>query len=133
MLGNAIPTPNELMVLCLLWKQGDLTVRQIREQLLPRKRLAYTTVLTIVNVLVRKGWLTRQRVGKADRYSPVLDERQGKLFVLQALADRMFDGSLGDVVDFIHSTKGQIPVPRLPDQVKVRESPVIRHLDVDLL
>jgi predicted transcriptional regulator len=135
------------MILRLLWKQGSLTVRQIRDQISARKKLAYTTVLTIVNILVKKGWLTRKRAGKADHYWPVLDEETGKLFILQALAERLFDGSLDELARFAGSTKASAAPPVLapstpapPAASKPETKPVkkplrsiVQHLDVDLL
>jgi predicted transcriptional regulator len=57
-----------------IWRQGPTTVRKVLEALnasSERKR-AYTTVMTVMAKLGRKGVLTRRRVGKTDVYSPVL-------------------------------------------------------------
>lgn len=155
--GRSIPTPNESLVLRLLWRQGPLTVRQIRDQLLAQKPLAYTTVLTIVNVLLRKGWLTRRRVGKADLYAPALDEPAGRLVALRELADRLFDADLDRLARFLAAAKGmtiELPGPDPATKPALTSvSPVIKppaerrekiekkepgvpfpaHLDVDLL
>jgi predicted transcriptional regulator len=146
--GKSIPTPNELKVLRLLWKQGPLTVRQIRDQLWTWKKLAYTTVLTIANILVKKGWLTRKRIGKADQYWLLLNEKEGKLFILQELAERLFDGSLDELCRFAETAKDQKPLPvAVPAFVPVASAPskpqprpakkplasTVRPLDVDLL
>jgi BlaI family transcriptional regulator, penicillinase repressor len=140
--GKSIPTPNELKVLRLLWKQGPLTVRQIRDHLWTWKKLAYTTVLTIANILVKKGWLTRKRVGKADQYCFILDEKAGKLFILQEMAERLFDGSLDELCRFVETTKDQTPPPATvsspppkpqPRPVKKPLPSPVQPLDVDLL
>ncbi len=135
------------MILRLLWKQGSLTVRQIRDQISARKKLAYTTVLTIVNILVKKGWLARKRAGKADQYWPVMDEEAGKMFILRELAERLFDGALEEMARFMGSAKtptnppvsvsppAALAIPSGPETkpVKKPQRIPVQHLDVDLL
>jgi len=53
-----------------LWAEGKATVHEIRAHLLPRRPLAYTTVMTVMENLYRKGWLRRHRVGRAWSYEP---------------------------------------------------------------
>lgn len=48
----------------------SLRVREILEQLQPERPLAYTTVLTVTEILYRKGWLQREKDGRAFRYWP---------------------------------------------------------------
>lgn len=56
-----------------LWAaEGPLLVRDVMEALRPHRTLAYTTVMTVLDNLHRKGWLSRARDGRAWRYSPVL-------------------------------------------------------------
>ena len=137
---KSIPTPNELMVLRLLWSQGSLTVRQMRELLLPNKKLAYTTVLTIANVLVRKGWLDRRRTGRADRYFPVDPEPVAKAWIVRRLADQLFDNSLDDLKRFLTEIP-KLPAPATPRAERSEnlspppraDSPAPVPLDVDLL
>jgi len=47
-------------------------VREVREALLPERELAHTTVMTVMDKLFRKGWLRRERNGRAYKYSPVM-------------------------------------------------------------
>jgi predicted transcriptional regulator len=57
-----------------VWRQGETTVRAVLEALNGRtsKKRAYTTIMTIMSRLDRKGLLTRRREGKADVYVPAL-------------------------------------------------------------
>jgi len=48
---------------------GPVSVREVRETLNDRKPIAYTTVQTVVEILHRKGWLTREKEGRAFRYT----------------------------------------------------------------
>ncbi|RSM71656.1 CopY family transcriptional regulator [Actinoplanes sp. ATCC 53533] len=55
-----------------LWDRSEpATVRQVWSDLQPQRELAYNTVLTVVDNLYKKGWLRRDRHGRAFRYRPV--------------------------------------------------------------
>lgn len=55
-----------------LWNHAEpTTVRQVWSDLRPERDLAYNTVLTVVDNLYKKGWLRRERHGRAFRYQPL--------------------------------------------------------------
>ena len=57
-----------------VWERGTATVREVLEALnRGRRQRAYTTIMTIMSRLDQKGLLTRERSGKTDVYSPVMD------------------------------------------------------------
>lgn len=60
------------------WRQGDTTVRSVLEALnaTAAKARAYTTVMTVMGNLDRKGLLTRRRQGRTDIYSPVMSREE---------------------------------------------------------
>ncbi len=61
----------ESVVMDRLWAAGrPLTVRDVLEELHEQRPLAYTTVMTVMDNLYRKGWLTREREGRAYHYEP---------------------------------------------------------------
>jgi predicted transcriptional regulator len=63
----------EAAVMDVLWHAGEpLRVRQVLERLDTGKDLAYTTVMTVMDNLHRKEWLTRERDGKAYLYAPTV-------------------------------------------------------------
>jgi predicted transcriptional regulator len=63
----------ETVIMELLWDaEQPLLVRDVLAQLAPTRPLAYTTVMTVMDNLHRKGWLRRTRDGRAWRYEPVL-------------------------------------------------------------
>lgn len=62
----------EAAVMDLMWSApGDSTVREVLERIDRRPPLAYTTVLTVMDNLYKKGFLIREREGRAFRYAPV--------------------------------------------------------------
>ena len=61
----------EAAVMDVLWRAEEpLRVREVLDVLTPRRALAYTTVLTVLDNLHRKGWVVRDKDGKAYRYRP---------------------------------------------------------------
>src|SRR3984893_15327056 len=61
----------EAVIMERLWDQGrPMLVREMVEDLRDDRALAYTTVMTVMENLYRKGWLRRERDGRAWRYEP---------------------------------------------------------------
>jgi predicted transcriptional regulator len=61
----------EAAIMDRLWERGQpALVREVLDELTPDRPLAYTTVMTVMENLYRKGWLRRQRDGRAWRYEP---------------------------------------------------------------
>lgn len=90
------PTPAELEVLQILWDRGPSTVREVLE-VLPHER-AYTTVMSLLNVMADKHLVTRKPEGRAFRYTARQkpDQTEGK--ILGNVLARVFDGSASALV-----------------------------------
>ena len=62
----------EAAIMDRLWARGEpATVREVLADLRGDRELAYNTVLTVMDNLFKKGWLRRERAGRAHRYAPV--------------------------------------------------------------
>jgi predicted transcriptional regulator len=94
----------EAVIMDCLWSRGGpATVRQILDELRPGREPAYNTVLTVVDNLFKKGWLDREAVGRAFRYTPVVSrDEYGARLMREAL-----DGS-GDPRQALQSFIGQM-------------------------
>ncbi|WP_456401327.1 BlaI/MecI/CopY family transcriptional regulator [Persephonella sp.] len=71
------PTPLgdlEEKIMDVLWKIGNGTVREVREEL--KEDLAHTTVMTILDRLYKKGLLKRTKEGKSYRYYPLIQKKE---------------------------------------------------------
>jgi predicted transcriptional regulator len=84
-------TPLELEIMQVLWDQGASTVAEVRPKL--KGELAYTTVQTMLNVLLRKGKVTRAQEGRAFRYKAAVNRRRATGSAVEDLVRRMFGGS----------------------------------------
>jgi predicted transcriptional regulator len=82
-----------------LWTRGSpATVREVLTELRERREIAYTTVLTVMDNLRRKGWLRREPAGRAYRFAPILTREQyGAQVMRQAL-----DGSGDRAMSLTH-------------------------------
>ena len=84
-------TPLELEIMQVLWQAGPSTVNEVRPQL--KADLAYNTVQTMLNVLLRKGKVKRVQQGRAFRYRAAVDRKRATGSAVQDLVLRMFGGS----------------------------------------
>lgn len=76
----------------VLWSaDGALTVRQVLEQLPVQRNLAYTTVMTVLSNLHRKGMVQRQSVGRAYNYLPVRSREAAAAASLREVLDASDD------------------------------------------
>lgn len=93
------PTPGELEVLQILWETGPATVRQVLDVLEANNRgRAYTSVMSLMNVMADKGLLTRTPKGRAFLYSPVMKKDAALGRMVRDLCRRAFEGSASTLV-----------------------------------
>jgi predicted transcriptional regulator len=89
--GKTALTPLELEIMQVLWDGGPATVTEVRPKL--KGDLAYTTVQTMLNVLLRKGKVSRVQEGRAFRYKAAVNRRRATGSAVEDLVRRMFGGS----------------------------------------
>ena len=88
------PTELELQILKVLWQQSPLLARDVQAQLASGGRdLAKTTVITTLNTMVLKKYLSRKKQGNMYLFSPRITEERVEQQVLGDVVDRVFDGS----------------------------------------
>ena len=88
---NQTLTPLELEIMQVLWEVGPCTVAEVQPKL--KGELAYTTVQTMLNVLLRKHKVKRVQEGRAYRYRPAVSRERASGNALSDLVKRMFGGS----------------------------------------
>ena len=82
----------EAAVMQVLWRRATpATVREVRGELAASRSLAYTTVMTVMDNLHRKGQLQREMEGRAWRYSPTRTQAEHSAALLQEVL-----GAAGD-------------------------------------
>ena len=84
-------TPRELDIMGVLWRDGPSTVAEVRDAL--DDDLAHNTVLTMLKVMEGKGYVSRSREGRADRYTAEVEREAAGESALGRMTERLFGGS----------------------------------------
>lgn len=93
------PTPSELEILKLLWEHGALTVREVVDlEASEQKSRAYTSVMSLMNVMAEKGLVKRIPEGRAFRYQPVVTRERTLAGLASDLWERVYEGSTQTLV-----------------------------------
>ena len=93
-------TPHELAIMKVVWARETATVRDVYETLREKRTIAYTTVMTTMNVLEEKGYLEKKRLNRAYVYKPARPQQQVVRQMVKDFVDRVFDGAAGAL--FVH-------------------------------
>jgi predicted transcriptional regulator len=104
---NVQLTPLELEIMQVLWDGGPASVAEAQETL--GGKLAYTTVQTMLNVLVRKGKATRTLVDRSYRYRAAISRQKALGATLRDVVQRIFGGSAEALVMSLVETKQLTP------------------------
>ena len=94
--GSGGMTPLELKIMQVLWRLGPCQVQAVQQEL--EGELAYTTVQTMLNVLERKGRVTRRLCGRAFEYRAAVSQEKTLGTAVGDLVERMFGGSPEELV-----------------------------------
>ena len=86
-------TPHELDIMKLVWEREEATVRDVYEALRARRRIAYTSVLTMMNVLERKGHLRKRAEGRSFVYQAARPRGQVVRAMVREFVQRVFNGA----------------------------------------
>jgi predicted transcriptional regulator len=86
-------TEQELEIMKLVWERDSATVRDVYEALLQQRKVAYTTVMTMMKILEEKKYLKRTMSDRAYIYRPTQPKRQVIGSMVQDFIDRVFNGS----------------------------------------
>jgi predicted transcriptional regulator len=96
-----VPPPLELLCLNALWSMGEGNVKDVLQIVVRTRPLAYTTIMTVLDRLVRKGKVTRHKVGRAFVYTPEASRDQMRRAALREFLDAFFDGSERELMAFL--------------------------------
>src|SRR4051794_4734859 len=96
------PTDRELEALKVLWERGEATVRELADAMntgakqVGGDELAYTTVLSLLQVMEQKGLVGHRREGKAYVYVPRAERQSTVRRMARAFLDKVFDGAVDE-------------------------------------
>jgi len=90
---KAILTEQELELMKIVWRRGSATVRDVYEELLANRKIAYTTVMTMMGILEQKGHLKKSADDRAYVYRPAQPQRDVVRSMVEDFVKRVFNGS----------------------------------------
>ena len=106
-----IPPPLELECLKALWTLGQGNVKDVREILTQNRKLAYTTVMTVLDRLEKRGRVARCKQGRRFVYSPAVSRDTLRRLAVDALLGDFFDGSERSLLEYLRlnlATVGEV-------------------------
>ena len=94
---ESIPTERELQALKILWQRGEAAVKEVADAMNEAgEQLAYTTVLSLLQVMEQKGLVGHHRSGKAYKYFPHVERERTFRKLAAGFLDRVFDGAVDE-------------------------------------
>jgi len=110
-------TELQIAILRLLWERGEASVAELWEALYPERKLAQTTIATIVARLQRRGILSRRTRDRQFVYKTLLTEADVQHSMVSELTERLFAGDVTALVSHLLSARDMSP----GDLARVRE------------
>jgi predicted transcriptional regulator len=98
----------EADILAIVWEYDRTTVRDVYETLRERRQIAYTTVMTVMNNLVKKGLLAQDKKNIAYVYTPAIPGREVAHIVLDSVVDRLLRGQNNVAVSHLLGLEGEL-------------------------
>jgi predicted transcriptional regulator len=102
-----VPPPLELLCLNALWSLKEGCVGDVRRVVARSRPLAYTTIMTVLERLARKGMIERRKAGRAFVYSPTASRDAMRRTAIRELVDSFFDGSQAELAQFLSRPEAQ--------------------------
>lgn len=111
--GEAVPGPLEFECLEALWALGEGTVGDVQKEMRRGSALAYTTVMTVLDRLTKKGSLTRRKAGRKFLYQASISPESVRSAAVRDVVNEFFGGSTGALLEYLER-KG-LPRPSMAD------------------
>ncbi|WP_422927337.1 BlaI/MecI/CopY family transcriptional regulator [Singulisphaera sp. PoT] len=115
----------EYAILKILWEQGPLSVREVRERLDGGEEgeIPYTTVLSLLQLMEKKGYVGHEADGKTYRYSAKVARAKTTKMVIGDFLSRFFDGSVEALLMGLAEGRELTPEAweKLNDEIRKRE------------
>lgn len=86
-------TETELELMNIIWKLSEASVNDVLEELPPDRKLAYTSVSTMMRILEQKRVLASRKEGRGHLYSPLLSKSDYEVKAVKHVIDKVFDGT----------------------------------------
>lgn len=106
--SQSLPPALELLCLRALWRLGEGTVHDVRKAVSKERILAYTTVMTLLDRLEKRGCVARRKPGRSYVYRPKVSRDTMRQHALKQLLDGFFDGSTEALMRYMREPRAKI-------------------------
>lgn len=114
-------TKGEEQVMQAVWQLEKGFAKEIYEAI-PAPRPAYNTVLTVLRVLVEKGFVKYEVFGKSHRYEPIIDRKNYSEFHLNSMVENYFDGSFSKMVTGFVNKHQKLDLNEIDEMMQLLEN-----------
>jgi len=104
----------QLLIMRSLWRRGEATVAEVHQALRPARRLALTTIATMLRKMEEKGLVRHRLDGRQFIYQPAVEEREVRRSMTGDLIQRLFDGDARALLNHL-LTEGEIDAGELAE------------------
>jgi BlaI family transcriptional regulator, penicillinase repressor len=105
---GGLPPPLELLCLQGLWRLGEGTVHDVRKSVSKERILAYTTVMTLLGRLDKRGYVSRRKPGRSYLYRPNISRDVLREHAVKQLVDGFFEGSGDALLRYLREPRAKI-------------------------
>ena len=92
----------------VVWEKGEATVQDVRDALEPNRKLAYTTVMTVMSRLAEKRLLNRRKEGRTYIYTPADSQERVAGSLLRSLIQRFYNGATASAIAHLLETEDDV-------------------------
>ena len=114
-----VPPPLELLCLKALWSLQQGNVKEVQRIVAEKRPLAYTTIMTVLERLLRKGKVTRRKVGRSFVYLPQASRDEMRRAAIREMLDGFFDGSEDELLRFLGRDTGKAAAAAAGDESRI--------------
>lgn len=91
----------EWQILQVSWDKEEVTVKEVREKIVPNGERAYTTIQTYMERMVEKGLLTKRKLGMVNFFQAAIPRDQLQRTAMEKFINRAFRGNIGQLASFL--------------------------------
>ncbi len=118
----------EADIMSVVWKIGSASVKDVFEELYPDKRLAYTTIMTVMSRLANKSVLKQDRSGTAYIYTPNVNQEEMANTMISNVVDKVLGGNPAPAILFLLSKTGLATgdIDRIKETLKLKDGELVK-------
>ncbi|NCO66868.1 MAG: CopY family transcriptional regulator [Candidatus Aquicultor secundus] len=118
----------EADIMSVVWKIGSASVKDVFAEIYPERRLAYTTIMTVMSRLANKGVLKQDRSGTAYIYTPNVNREDMANNMISNVIDKVLGGNPAPAILFLLSKSGLAAsnIDKIKKTLKLKDGELVK-------